>query len=336
MTTEERKKLMNYITAAEAAEKWGLTVRMVRIYCSKGRIQGAELHEEGWFVPDDAEKPARRKRESKPVKEDKAPYLANKLQKEKKKRRYHGLYDYTQENFTYSNNRLASNRLMRKQVVEIMKTGKVTTYSEPVKIDDLIEITNHVICIDHILETVMQPITQTYIKKLHRLLLYGTVYDRTHMGAVGSYRTKLAKLGAAKTPAPREINSQLAKLIGEYESKHEYGFADVVEFHALFEAIKPFEDGNGRVGRLLLFKECLRREIVPFFIDDKRRSAYLKGLRLWKMDREPLLTVCYQAQERYAKEIESQKLLEQHYYRLVRIGFFKGEHIPKREEGNDL
>ena len=110
----------------------------------------------------------------------------------------------------------------------------------------------------------------------------------------------------------------------------------MVEFHALFEAIKPFEDGNGRVGRLLLFKECLRREVVPFFIDDKRRSAYLKGLRLWKMDREPLLTVCYQAQERYAKEIESQKLLEQHYYRLVRMGFFKGEHIPKREENIDL
>lgn len=327
---------MNYIKISEAAEKWGVTPRRARFYCQDGRVPGAIADGDGWLIPENADKPERKKYEASPREKEKAPYLANKLQKEKKKRRYHGLYDYTQENFTYSNNRLASNRLMRKQVVEIMKTGKVTTYSEPVKIDDLIEITNHVICVDHILETVMQPITQTYIKKLHKLLLYGTVYDRTHEGAVGSYRTKLARLGAAKTPAPREINSQLAKLIGEYESKHEYSFADVVEFHALFEAIKPFEDGNGRVGRLLLFKECLRREVVPFFIDDKRRSAYLKGLRLWKMDREPLLTVCYQAQERYAKEIESQKLLEQHYYRLVRMGFFKGEHIPKREENNDL
>lgn len=327
---------MKYMNVVETAEKWGLEPRMVRNYCIEGRVPGAVQDGDSWMIPEEATKPPRKQREGKPRRLAQTPYLANKLQKEKKKRRYHGLYDYTQANFTYSNNRLASNRLMRKQVDEIMKTGKVTTYSEPVKIDDLIEITNHVICVDRILETVMQPITQTYIKKLHKLLLYGTVYDRTHEGAVGSYRTKLAKLGAAKTPAPREINSQLAKLIGEYESKHEYGFADVVEFHARFEAIKPFEDGNGRVGRLLLFKECLRREIVPFFIDDKRRSAYLKGLRLWKMDREPLLTVCYQAQERYAKEIESQKLLEQHYYRLVRIGFFKGEHIPKREEGNDL
>ena len=323
--------LMKFMNVSETAEKWGIDQRMVRSYCKDGRVPGAIQNDDNWLVPLSAIKPPRKKREEKPRKVTEIPPLAAKLKLEKKKRRYHGLYDYTQANFTYSSNRLASNRLMCKQVDEIMKTGKVTTYSEPVKIDDLIEITNHVICIDYILETVMQPITQTYIKKLHRLLLYGTVYDRTHMGAVGSYRKKLARLGAAKTPAPREINSQLAKLIGEYESKHEYGFADVVEFHALFEAIKPFEDGNGRVGRLLLFKECLRREIIPFFIDDKRRSDYMRGLRLWKMDREPLLTVCYQAQERYAKEIESQKLLEQHYNRLVRIGFFKGEHIPKRE-----
>ena len=131
---------MNYIKISEAAEKWGVTSRMVRYYCMNDRIPGAIADGDGWLIPEDADKPERKKYEASPREKEKAPYLANKLQKEKKKRRYHGLYDYTQENFTYSNNRLASNRLMRKQVVEIMKTGKVTTYSEPVKIDDLIEI----------------------------------------------------------------------------------------------------------------------------------------------------------------------------------------------------
>ena len=173
---------MNYIKISEAAEKWGLSPRMVRKYCKNGRIAGVVADEDGWLIPENAVKPERKKYEAAPREKEKAPYLANKLQKEKTKKRYHGLYDYTQENFTYSNNRLASNRLMRNQVVEIMKTGKVTTCSEPAKIDDLIEITNHVVCFDYILETVMQPITQTYIKKLHKLLLYGTMYDRTHEG----------------------------------------------------------------------------------------------------------------------------------------------------------
>ena len=326
---------MKYISVAEAAEKWGLAPRMVRTYCKEGRVTGAVQDDETWLIPEDADKPPRKQREEKPREKDPPPYLAKKLLKERKKKTYHGLYDYTQSNFTYSSNRLASNRLMRKQVDEIMKTGKVTSYSEPLKIDDLIEVSNHFICIDYLLETVMQPITQTYIKKLHKLLLYGTEYDRKHLGAVGAYRDRPAKLGGNKTPAPREINSQLAKLIGEYESKREYSFADVVDFHALFEAIKPFDDGNGRVGRLLLFKECLRHEIIPFIIDDKKRSAYLKGLRLWKLERTPLLEVCYHAQERYSKEIESQKLLETHHNRLLRIGFFKGEHVPDRE-GDDL
>ena len=236
--------LMEFMNVAETAEKWGIDTRMVRSYCKDGRVPGAVQNDDNWLVPLSAIKPPRKKREEKPRKVTEIPRLAAKLKLEKKKRNYHGLYDYTQANFTYSSNRLASNRLMCKQVDEIMKTGKVTTYSEPVKIDDLIEITNHVICIDYILETVMQPITQTYIKKLHRLLLYGTVYDRMHEGAVGSYRTKLARLGAAKTPAPREINSQLAKLIGEYESKHEYGFADVVEalFSLVFTAVVETAD----------------------------------------------------------------------------------------------
>ena len=191
---------MSFITAAEAAEKWNLTERMVRIYCAEGRVQGAVLQDDGWFIPNETEKPLRKKRESNPFSKDPPPFLAKKLLKERKKKTYHGLYDYTQSNFTYSNNRLASNRLMRKQVDEIMKTGKVTSYSEPLKIDDLIEVSNHFICIDYLLETVMQPITQTYIKKLHKLLLYGTEYDRKHLGAVGAYRDRPAKLGGNKTP----------------------------------------------------------------------------------------------------------------------------------------
>ena len=151
---------MEFMNVAETAEKWGIDPRMVRGYCKDGRVPGAVQNDDNWLVPLSAIKPPRKKREEKPRKVTEIPPLAAKLKLEKKKRNYHGLYDYTQANFTYSSNRLASNRLMCKQVDEIMKTGKVTTYSEPVKIDDLIEITNHVICIDYILETVMQPIKE--------------------------------------------------------------------------------------------------------------------------------------------------------------------------------
>ena len=246
---------------------------------------------------------------------------------------YHGLYDYVQTNLTYSNGRMASNRLMLTQITEIFETDKVKTGFEPIKVDDLIEATDHMLCVDHIIDTATQALTQTYIKRLHYLMFYGTFDERRGKCRIGVYRTKQNNLDKLKAPAAKDINSQMSKLIGEYEHLQEVTLLQILDFHVRFERIRPFDDGNGRIGRLLMFKECLRHGVTPFILDDKRRSAYLEGLRLWDLDRSVLAAPCLEAQKRFENVIDTQRLLEEHHKQLLRAGFFKNKHyLPETDE----
>ena len=323
---------MEYISIKEAAKRWQITDQLVRRYCSEGRIEGAYQKNTIWYIPENTEKPARKRREEKPKPSTPQPTLVKKLRQQKTKKMFHGLYDYVQTNLTYSNGRMASNRLMLSQVTEIFETDKVKTGFEPIKVDDLIEATDHMLCVDHIIDTATQALTQTYIKRLHYLMLYGTFAERRGKCRIGAYRTTSSNLDKLKAPAAKDINSQMSRLLGEYEHLQEVTLLQILDFHVRFERIRPFDDGNGRIGRLLMFKECLRHGITPFILDDKRRSAYLEGLRLWDLDRSVLATPCLEAQKRFENVIDTQRLLEEHHKQLLQAGFFRNQHYKKKSE----
>ena len=297
---------MFYLSARETAEKWGVNVSLVKRYCAQGRISGVVFKDHVWRIPEDAIRPSRTVSEY--SLEPELPELAKKLQNQKKKRNFHGLYDFTVIDLTYSSSRMASVRLTRQQVETIFKKGKIRESFEPLKVSDVIEVLNHIHCVDYILDHVMEPLTQKFIRKLHQILMTGTVDEYKEQVRPGEYRTITSRPRDRQLLHPDKIHSSLAELIAAYEKQPEIERNHILDFHVRLEEIFPFEDGNGRVGRLILFKECLRHDIMPFIIDDKRRSRYLRGIREWHDDRYELVDVVMEAQDRFEAQIELQKL----------------------------
>ena len=299
---------MEYITVKEAAEKWNTSVQVVRRFCRQERIAGVVQQEGAWLIPKYAKKPGR----AEPMEAGAAilPALAQELLRQKKKKCFHGLYDYVQINLTYSSCRLASNRLTRQQVETIFTKGKVSVSFEPMKVSDLVEVLNHCVCVDYILDHTQEPLTPKFIKELHYQLVFGTVDDRRKRVAPGQYRSPKSSRRVPFMLPAEQISSKLKALIAEYEALTEVERRDILRFHVRFERIFPFEDCNGRIGRLILFKECLRHDVMPFIIDDKRRTRYLEGLREWDDDPGILTEVVMEAQSRFDAQIQLQNLSE--------------------------
>ena len=299
---------MEYLTTKETAAKWGVNVSLVRRHCMQDRIPGA-IHKNGsWMIPANAKKPKRM--DLVEPEADVLPPLARTLIRQKKKKNFHGLYDYVQTDFTYSSCRMASNRLTRGQVETIFTKGKVSVSFEPMKVSDLVEVLNHCVCIDYILDHTQEPLTPKFIKDLHYQLVFGTVDDRRKRVAPGQYRSpKSSRKVPFMLPAD-QISSKLKALIAEYEALTEVERRDILRFHVRFERIFPFGDCNGRIGRLIMFKECLRHDVMPFIIDDKRRNRYLEGLREWDDDPGILTEVVMEAQSRFDAQIQLQNLSE--------------------------
>jgi Fic family protein len=260
---------MEYITVKDAAEKWHISERTVRKYCEQGRIEGVINAGSVWVIPAEVSRPT----DSKSVAATLRP-LAKKVVYQKQKNNHFGIYEYLQVNLAYSSSRMASNRLTREQVIEIYRTGKISVAFEPMKIDDLVEIANHFRAGQYMVDTITEPITTIWFRKLHHKLFRGTRGDQEGTLHIGEYRITPDNFGvdAASIPAT------LSALIAEYESKKEIKLKDILDFHTRFEAIHPFEDGNGRVGRILMVKECLRHGIDLFIIDDKHRGEYNRGI----------------------------------------------------------
>ena len=302
---------MEYITVKEAAEKWNTSVQVVRRFCRQERIAGVVQQEGAWLIPKYAKKPGR----AEPMEAGAAilPALAQKLLRQKKKKSFHGLYDYVQINLTYSSCRLARNRLTRQQVETIFTKGKVSVSFEPMKVSDLVELLNHCVCVDYILDHTQEPLTPKFIKELHYQLVFGTVDDRRKRVAPGQYRSPKSSRRVPFMLPAEQISSKLKALIAEYEALTEVERRDILRFHVRFERIFPFEDCNGRIGRLILFKECLRHDVIPFIIDDKRRNRYLEGLREWDDDPGILTEVVMEAQSRFDAQIQLQNLSEHRY-----------------------
>ncbi len=298
---------MKYMTVQEAAVKWEVSERLVRRYCGQDRIPGLMQEDGIWMIPAQALKPEQKKKET-----PRLPRLLKALIKQRDTGRYSGLYDYLQINMVYSSSRMASNRLTRNQVEMLYHADKILTNGEALKVNDIIEIRNHFLCVDLILTEAMKPLTQTLVNQLQvRLLSEGCRHKRHAAGPLG-YRRRVAPAKFGKTPLPEEISGALNRLFREYEAQKEIGFHEILDLHVKFERIRPFEDCNGRIGRLLMLKECLRHEVMPFILDDKRRGGYLEGIRSWPAERGVLMDVCMEAQMRFEAQVALQGLLERH------------------------
>lgn len=311
---------MQYISTKAASEKWAITEQLIRRYCRQERIPGAIQREGAWLIPEDAKKPAKIEPMEKDVLE--LPPLAKKLVRQKKKKNFHGLYDYVQTDLTYSSCRMASNRLTRGQVETIFKKGKVSVSFEPMKVSDLVEVLNHCVCVDYILDHVEEPLSQKFIKHLHYQLTFGTVDERRKKVTPGQYRTKNSYRTEPFMSPSDKISDKLKALVAEYEALEEVDRREILDFHVRFERIFPFEDCNGRIGRLIMFKECLRHEVMPFILDDKRRSRYLEGIREWDDDPGILSEVVMEAQSRFDAQIQLQMLAE-HRQSFLPVGFME-------------
>ena len=267
---------MKMISVAECAANWGVAERTVRNYCAHDRIPGAVLKGKTWWIPEDAERPERiNKRETLPK------TLLERLQAEKKMQLRGGIYHKIQVDMTYNSNHIEGSRLTHDQTRYIFETNTIGIEGEAVNVDDVLETANHFRCIDLVIENAAKPLTEAFIKELHRILKSGTSDSRQSWFAVGGYKKVANEVGGQPTTPPSQVSAAMAKLLRAYNSRSEMDLDDLLDFHVSFERIHPFQDGNGRVGRLILFKECIRFGIVPFIIDDRHKMFYYRGLKEW-------------------------------------------------------
>lgn len=284
---------MNYISVAEFAKKHGVSERTVRNYCAVGKIDGAVLVGKTWNVPCDALLPVRNRRHGKAM-----PLLIV-LRREKEARLKGGIYHRTQIDLTYNSNHIEGSRLTHDQTRYIFETNTVGVEGEVVRVDDIIETTNHFRCIDLIIDRAEERLTESLVKELHRILKSGTSDSAKEWFAVGEYKRLPNEVGEKETTPPAEVSREMQALFKEYNSIGRKTFEDVIDLHQRFEAIHPFQDGNGRVGRLVMFKECLANGFVPFIITDELKMFYYRGLSEWESVRGYLLDTCLTAQDNY-------------------------------------
>ena len=283
---------MVYISVAEAAKKWDLSERSVRNYCAIGKIPDAVLAGKTWQIPEDADKPKRTNA--------KAEYaLLSILKDEKKKQRKGGVYHKVQIDLTYNSNHIEGSRLTHDQTRYIFETNTIGFENGAVNVDDIVETANHFRCIDMVIDNAMQPLSEAFIKRLHFTLKNGTSDSRKDWFAVGEYKRVPNEVGGRDTAAPEEVATKIGALLDTYNATKKHTLEQIVEFHHDFECIHPFQDGNGRVGRLILFKECLKNNIVPFIIEDDLKMFYYRGLHEWNNEHGYLMDTCLTAQDRF-------------------------------------
>ena len=283
---------MQYLSVAKIAEKWNVSERSVRNYCAQGRVPGAFLTGKTWNIPENAKKPDRSNKKQ-PI------TLLDILRDEKANRYSGGIYHKTQIDLTYNSNHIEGSRLTHDQTRYIFETNTIGMENDVVNVDDVIETVNHFHCIDSIIDHAYAVLTEKWIKELYLILKSGTSDSRKEWFAVGDYKQVPNEVGGMDTALPEEVADRMKILLEEYNNKEEKTLEDILDFHVKFERIHPFQDGNGRVGRLIMFKECLKYNIVPFIIDDDLKMFYYRGLKEWNREKGYLTDTCLTAQDRY-------------------------------------
>jgi Fic family protein len=285
---------MKYISVIEFAKKWNIPERTVRHYCTSGKIKGAFLTGKTWNIPEDAVF-------SKKVnfKTITGNPLLDRLKAEKSMKLKGGIYHRTQIDLTYNSNRIEGSKLSHEQTRFIFDTNTIGVSDQNINVDDIIETTNHFRSIDFIIEKAKSKLSESMIKELHFLIKSGTSDSSKDWFNVGKYKLLPNEVGGNETCHPKEVGNEMKKLLHDYHQLERKSLEDILNFHHRFEMIHPFQDGNGRVGRLIMFKECLANDIVPFIISDELKLFYYRGLQEWNQVREYLLDTCLTAQDQY-------------------------------------
>lgn len=285
--------MIKYMTIKEASILWNLSERSVRNYCALGRVEGAVIEGGVWKIPLNAKKPVRANE-----KENKN-YLLERLREEKKHGIKGGIYHKLQIDLTYNSNHMEGSELTHDQTRYIFETRTIgiDNAKESVKVDDIVETINHFSMIDRVIDFANYELSETFIKELHKILKTGTSDSRLSWFAVGNYKRRPNAVGDIETTAPRLVPQEMKKLVDDYNKKGTHTLEDIIEFHVKFERIHPFQEGNGRVGRMIAFKECLKNNIVPFIILDSKKMFYYRGLKNWNKEHGWLIDTCLDGQD---------------------------------------
>ena len=283
---------IEYISVEEASKLWELSTRSVRNYCAQGRVPGALLEGKTWKIPSNAEKPGRKTRHIETEKN-----LLAFLKREKESSLKGGIYHKIQIDLTYNSTHIEGSRLSHDQTRFIFETKTLGITDDAVKVDDIIETVNHFRCIDLAIEGANTKLSESFIKQLHYILKTGTTDSMKSWFKVGDYKMIENEVGGSETVRPEDVATEMKALLADYNSKSEITFDDILDFHVRFESIHPFQDGNGRVGRLIMFKECLKHNIVPFIITEELKMFYNRGIKEWKNERGYLRETCLTGQD---------------------------------------
>ncbi|MEE0682053.1 MAG: Fic family protein [Candidatus Gastranaerophilaceae bacterium] len=290
---------MNYLSVAETAKKWNMSERTIRNYCAQNKIPGAFLTGKTWNIPESAAKPDRINARTAAPKT-----LLDILKAEQAAKISGGIYHKVQIELTYNSNHIEGSRLTHDQTRYIFETNTIGVTGETMNVDDIVETSNHFKCIDMIITQAKYALSEKFIKELHLTLKSGTSDARRDWFAVGDYKRMPNEVGGRETTPPEEVSAAMDALLIEYNAVKEKTLEDIIGFHVRFESIHPFQDGNGRVGRLIMFKECLRNGIVPFIIDDDMKLFYYRGLHEWNNEKGFLTDTCLAAQDKFKKHLD--------------------------------
>lgn len=284
---------MIYISVKEWAARHGVSERTAGNYCAQGKIKGAYKTGKTWNIPENAELPERNK-----CPEQRSPVLTA-LYEQMKSRLKGGIYHRIQIDLTYNSNHIEGSRLTHDQTRYIFETNTIGITDTAINVDDIIETANHFRAIDFIISETSEKLSESYIKRLHLILKSGTSDERKEWFKVGDYKILPNEVGGNETVAPEDVHKEIKALLRDYNSKKRPSFEDIIDFHYRFESIHPFQDGNGRVGRLIMFRECLRHGYVPFIITDELKQFYYNGLHRWPSIKGYLMDTCLTAQDNF-------------------------------------
>jgi len=283
---------MEYISVIQFAEKYGVSERTARNYCAQGKIEGAFLTGKTWNIPADAVLPKRGANK-------KISPLLKVLREQKASRLKGSIYHRTQIDLTYNSNHIEGSRLTHDQTRYIFETNTIGITDQAINVDDIVETVNHFRCIDYIIDHAEEKLTENLIRQLHLILKSGTSDSKKDWFMVGDYKRLPNEVGGMDTCPPEEVHKQIKALLSEYNAIRQRTLEDILDFHVRFERIHPFQDGNGRVGRLIMFKECLANNIVPFIITDELKMFYYRGLHQWGHINGYLTDTILTAQDQY-------------------------------------
>ena len=283
---------VDYWQVTDIAKVWQVSERSVRNYCNAGRVPGAILEGKTWKVPSDSPKPKRQIRHSKKKNET----ILEQLKREKDARLKGGLYHRVQIELTYNSNHIEGSCLTPEQTRYIFETNTIGITDKTINVDDIVETVNHFRCVDLAIEGAKSKLTESFIKQLHFILKSGTSDSRKTWFKVGDYKLLENEVGGMETARPEDVKPRIKALLAEYNAKKTVTLDDILDFHVQFERIHPFQDGNGRVGRLIMFKECLKYNIKPIIITEELKLFYYRGLKEWNHERGFLRETCLEAQ----------------------------------------